>query len=137
MKLSRTVVYALRATIRIAQAESPQPIPCSRLAAEGSMPERFLLQILRTLVTADILVSTRGVEGGYRLAAAPEQITLLAIFEAIEGPLNAPTQLGEEFPAISRERLLEALSRVDSSVRENMQAVSLADLAATANVVNS
>ena len=47
MKLSRTVSYALQATLQLAQSDSSGPIPCSRLAAQGKMPERFLLQILR------------------------------------------------------------------------------------------
>ena len=67
MKLSRTVGYALQATLQLARARPSQPVPCSRLATEGEMPERFLLQILRNLVAHGILGSTRGVDGGYTL----------------------------------------------------------------------
>lgn len=67
MKLSRTVAYAVRATIQLAQDPSDRPIPCSKLASEGKMPERFLLQILRNLVTHGILRSTRGVMVGMPL----------------------------------------------------------------------
>ena len=59
MKLSRTVAYAVRATLQLAQLEADGPVPCSKLANEGKMPERFLLQILRNLVTHGILRSTR------------------------------------------------------------------------------
>ena len=83
MKLSRTVTYALQATLLLAQEERGEPIPCSRLAAEGAMPERFLLQILRSLVTHGILQSTRGVEGGYMLDRRPEEISLLEIIAPI------------------------------------------------------
>ena len=51
------------------------------------MPERFLLQILRDLVTHGILHSTRGVEGGYTLDRRPEDVSLLDVIEAIEGPV--------------------------------------------------
>ena len=67
MKLSRTVAYAVRATLQLAQNPSDSPVPCSKLASDGNMPERFLLQILRNLVTHGILRSTRGVDGGYTL----------------------------------------------------------------------
>ena len=60
MKLSRTVSYALQATLQLARSTSQVPIPCNRLAAKGDMPERFLLQILRNLVAHGILESTRG-----------------------------------------------------------------------------
>ena len=59
MKLSRTVAYAIQATLQLAQSKSENPVPCSQLAAQGHMPERFLLQILRHLVTHGILHSTR------------------------------------------------------------------------------
>src|SRR5689334_9398203 len=39
MKLSRTVSYAVRATLQLAQLEAQGPVPCSRLAADGKMPE--------------------------------------------------------------------------------------------------
>jgi Rrf2 family transcriptional regulator, cysteine metabolism repressor len=66
MRLSRTVGYALRATLQLAESESGTPIPCRQLAATGGMPERFLLQILRNLVRHGILQSHRGVEGATR-----------------------------------------------------------------------
>ena len=81
MKLSRTVAYAVRATIQLAQTNSGAPVPCSRLASEGHMPERFLLQILRNLVTHGILHSTRGVDGGYSLERKPDDISLLDLID--------------------------------------------------------
>src|SRR6267154_1430013 len=40
MKLSRTVTYAIQATLQLAQSKSGGPVPCSQLAACSSMPER-------------------------------------------------------------------------------------------------
>lgn len=104
MKLSRTVSYALQATLQLAQSDSSGPIPCSRLAAQGKMPERFLLQILRNLVAHGILGSTRGVEGGYTLERSAEEISLLEVIEAIEGPLISALPAGEGLPQDSRSR---------------------------------
>jgi hypothetical protein len=58
MKLSRTVAYALQATLLLAKDTSRMPVACSKLAVEGKMPERFLLQILRNLVNHGLLRST-------------------------------------------------------------------------------
>ena len=95
MKLSRTVAYAVRATLQLAKSDSTTPVPCSQLAAEGKMPERFLLQILRNLVTHGILRSTRGVDGGYSLVRSPDEVSLLEVIEAIEGPLNTGEPVDE------------------------------------------
>jgi Rrf2 family protein len=135
MKLSRTVSYALQATLQLAQCVPGQPVPCSKLAAEGGMPERFLLQILRSLVTHGILQSTRGVEGGYSLERSPEQISLLDIIEAIDGPLHSKITLADALPNGSQERLRAALYSVASTARQQLDQVKLSSLLAPRNGV--
>lgn len=128
MKLSRTVAYAVQATLQLAQSNSGSPVPCSLLAAEGHMPERFLLQILRHLVTHGILHSTRGVDGGYSLDRKPEDISLLDVIEAIDGPLTAavPSINGDAQPGEAR--LREALEEVAAAMREKLAAIKLSHL---------
>jgi Rrf2 family transcriptional regulator, cysteine metabolism repressor len=134
MKLSRTVSYALQAVIQLAQTGSNSPVPCSRLATTGKMPERFLLQILRSLVTHGILHSTRGVEGGYTLDRKPEHISLLQIIEAIEGPLNPKMMLNAELDVDLQSRLNDALETITRSTREMLDQVKLSALVANDKV---
>ncbi len=133
MKLSRTVFYAVQATLRLAEAESTRPMPCSKLAAAGKMPERFLLQILRHMVTHGILHSTRGVEGGYALGRSPDKISLLDIMEAIEGPLDTSLPEGIHGSPEQDAILRKALGRVACAAREQMAAIKLSDLAVRPN----
>jgi len=129
MKLSRTAAYALHATLQLAASNSRAPVPCSRLAAAGQMPERFLLQILRTLVTHGILQSTRGVDGGYSLDRSPQDISLLEVIEAIDGPIDAslPRAGGSESARYDR-RLREVLDQLAATTRRQLQSVKLSDL---------
>lgn len=46
---------------------------------------RFALKILRKLVTADIVKSFKGTQGGYQIKKAPKDITLRMVLEAIDG----------------------------------------------------
>ncbi|HZZ27619.1 MAG TPA: Rrf2 family transcriptional regulator [Pirellulales bacterium] len=128
MKLSRTVGYALQATLQLAEAKSGTPIPCSQLAAQGKMPERFLLQILRNLVTHGILHSTRGVDGGYTLKRKPEEISLLDLIEAIDGPVFAHAPLAEALPPESVERLTAALQQVTARARQQLGNIKISSL---------
>jgi len=128
MKLSRTVAYAVQATLQLAEAESLSPVPCSRLAAEGHLPERFLLQILRHLVNRGILHSTRGVEGGYRLDRQPSEISLLDVMEAIEGPQNWELPAGHEEATQFASRLRDALDQISQNFRRDLEAIKLSDL---------
>jgi Rrf2 family protein len=128
MKLSRTVAYAVRATLQLAQNTSDTPIPCSKLAADGKMPERFLLQILRNLVTHGILRSTRGVDGGYALTRPPEEISLLDVIEAIEGPMDTGDANNGALPAESQERLHGALRQITDNARQQLEAIKFSQL---------
>ena len=48
----------------------------------------MLMNILKELVAGGIVVSTRGMNGGYRLAKDPGEITLRELIQTIEGPIN-------------------------------------------------
>ena len=128
MRLSRTVAYAVQAMLQLAQAEGETPVPCSRLAAEGGMPERFLLQILRSLVTHGILESTRGVEGGYRLERNADEITLLDVIEAIDGPLTSTLPIVEGLPRECQAKLQCVVTDIAELARRKLQAVKLTQL---------
>ncbi len=126
MKMSRTVAYAVQAALQLAQSSGREPIPCSRLAAEGHMPERFLLQILRSMVTHGILHSTRGVEGGYTLERPSSDISLLDIVEAVEGPVTSAYIEGLSAPVQSR--LNKAMDDINDCLVRELSSIKLSHL---------
>ncbi len=130
MKLSRTMLYALQATVQLAEAGPSSPVPCSRLAEKGKMPERFLLQILRNLVTHGLLRSTRGVDGGYTLLRDPAEITLLDLIEAIDGPLGGqePISRDDGMGGETLARLQAMVDTINDRLREELSAIRLSDL---------
>jgi Rrf2 family transcriptional regulator, cysteine metabolism repressor len=130
MKLSRTVSYAVQATLQLAQAPQGATIPCSKLAATGHMPERFLLQILRNLVTHGILQSIRGVEGGYTLERDPSTISLLEVIEAVDGPLQSNIPASEYLPEEAQQKLQNALLSVTERTRKELEQIKLSALVA-------
>lgn len=92
------------------------------------MPERFLLQVLRNLVNEGLLKSTRGVDGGYRLAKPLSQITMLEIVEAIDGPVQPELpQIGGLQPQ-SQKKLAEVLGDVAGDAKKRLASVTLAQL---------
>src|SRR5437667_5165080 len=95
MKLTRASVYALHALVHLAQRSDNLPLPSHEAARARGIPERFLLKVLKPLVGARVLVSVKGPNGGYRLAKPANQITLLEVIEAAEGPIQARADLPE------------------------------------------
>jgi len=130
MKLSRAAAYALQASVMLAEVDGQGPVPCSSLASQGEMPARFLLQILRSLVNHGVLESTRGVDGGYRLARPADRISLLEIIEAIDGKLAADVPLSASWSGVARSRLESVLQQVAADANSRLDSVKLASLLA-------
>jgi len=89
MKLTRASSYALHALAYMAQQKVQNtPVASHLIAAERGIPERFLLKVLKPLVSHRILLSVKGPNGGYRLARPASDITMLEIVEAVDGALR-------------------------------------------------
>ncbi len=96
MKISRSTGYALVAAGYIAQNYQDGAVLASRVSNEYGIPLEYLLKILQQLVRANVLRSKRGPRGGFFLARPAENITLLEIVEAVDGPMVAHLQLAEQ-----------------------------------------
>jgi FeS assembly SUF system regulator len=57
------------------------------IAAATGIALPTVSKILKLLVKAGVLISTRGAKGGYALARVPEKISVAAIIGALEGPI--------------------------------------------------
>jgi FeS assembly SUF system regulator len=87
LRITRQTDYGVMILTRIAQ-EGPARIHTARdLAAETEVPLPTVSKILKLLSRAELLVSQRGVKGGYRLARPAGAITVAEVIRAIEGPI--------------------------------------------------
>ena len=87
-------------------------------------------KLLKSLVHAGLVVSTRGVQGGYALARPAESISAAQIIDALEGPV-AITECSSGNGACDLEsycRVGMAWQRINRNIRMALQHVSLADL---------
>jgi Rrf2 family protein len=80
--------YAVAALTELARAPD-QPIPVGEIARRREIPTQFLEQLVATLRRGGVLRSQRGVKGGYTLARAADQITVLEVVELLDGALSA------------------------------------------------
>lgn len=88
MRLGRAPVYAIIAVVHIASHQEDHPIPGKEIARSCQIPTAHLMKILQQLVRAGILISGRGPAGGFSLGRATQEISLLDIVEAVEGPIS-------------------------------------------------
>lgn len=59
----------------------------AELAERAGLEAPTVAKVLKPLAQAGLVEAFRGANGGYRLARAPEAITLIEVVEAMEGPL--------------------------------------------------
>jgi len=87
MQITRQADYAVRAVLYLARLGSEQRAATSQIAQEQQIPPSFLAKIVSQLSVAGLLQTSRGARGGVSLARPPEEITLLEVVEAIDGPI--------------------------------------------------
>ena len=88
MKITVKLDYTCRVLCELARHyEGGEPVRIEHLSKVEDVPANFLAQLLGELKNAKLVVSRRGVQGGFLLARAPDQITLYDIIQAMEGDL--------------------------------------------------
>src|SRR5438309_9759393 len=107
MRLTRASSYALHAVVHMAGLKKSGPTASHHMAQKRRIPERFLLKVLKPLVSAQILYSVKGPSGGYRLARSANDITLLEVIEAVDGPIRGHAPMGHDDPTNPLNRRLE------------------------------
>ncbi|MDA8309841.1 MAG: Rrf2 family transcriptional regulator [Actinomycetota bacterium] len=133
MTLSKRGDYVMRSAIALARAyEGGAPRKIRELVADTEVPRTFASQILADLVRAGLAVSRAGRDGGYRLSRSPEQISVLQVVEAAEGPLRAERCALGEGPCRWDDvcPLHETWSEASARLAELLAATTLAEVAA-------
>ena len=87
MQITRQADYAVRAMVYLAQLGAERRAATSQIAKEKQIPPSFLAKIVSQLSVAGLLQTSRGAHGGVSLARSPDEITLLDVVEAIDGPI--------------------------------------------------
>src|SRR4051794_21018705 len=128
MKLSRASSYALHALAFMAGEKHERPMASHHIAAARGIPERFLLKVLKPLVSARVLFSIKGPHGGYRLARPAAEISVLDVLEAVDGPVRGQAPLTEEGSGPLNHKLEAVCKEVAVQVREHLKKVHVSEL---------
>ena len=128
MNLSARVEYACIAMLDLAvQYDIGQPIQQRKMSERHGISSQFLVQVLQQLKSAQLVTSTRGAAGGYRLARPPDSITPWDVISAVSGDSDrsAFQQTNSEVADVLR----DVWSQLDAAQADILQRQSFADLA--------
>lgn len=130
IKLSRLADYAVVLLTQMG-SDAKAVHNALDLAERTGLPVPTVSKVLATLARNRVLTSVRGAKGGYRLAAAPERITVAEVISAIDGPI-ALTQCVDRTADIC---IVETLCpsragwhKINRAVERALSGVTLADL---------
>jgi Rrf2 family protein len=139
MRLSAGVEWGLHCAVLLAALPRAGTLPGRALAEFHGISESYLLKHLKALTKAGVFESIPGPTGGYRLARAPDQITVLEMVEAIEGPEPSfrCTDIRQRGPAAIDPELYRvrcgihaSMLRADLAWKQALRSQTLADLVA-------
>ena len=129
MKLTRASTYALHAVAFMASQKHDRPIASHNIAQARGIPERFLLKVLKPLVSARVLHSIKGPNGGYRLARPASEITMLEVLEAVDGPIRGQAPFADEKNGPLNHKLEQICKQASDLTRKHLEKIRMSDLA--------
>jgi Rrf2 family transcriptional regulator, cysteine metabolism repressor len=97
MLFSTKAEYGVRLMVELGRQPGSEPVALSTVAEAERLPLSYMEHLVAKLRQAELVVSTRGAHGGYRLNRPPEQITMAEVVEALEGKI-APMECFYEAP---------------------------------------
>ena len=131
LRLTRQSDYAIVLMTQFAAIPAKTVQNARDLAASANLPLPTVSKILKALARASLLLSHRGVKGGYSLARKPEVITVAEIIEALEGPIALTECLDDGSDECGIESCCPVRTnwqRINHAVRDALRAIPLSEM---------
>ena len=135
MKLSKTAAHAALAVAFLARQPSDAPTQARTVSEYLGVPVDSALKVLQALARNGVIESRLGRAGGYCLTRAADEVTLLQIVEAMDGPLVARLPLAPREQRLGGElAALQAIcEEAATATRDKLTRATVADLLAEAS----
>jgi Rrf2 family protein len=136
LELTKRGDYAVRAMLALTRGAGNGLLSARRISDAMTIPVRFLPQVLADLQRAGLVEAAPGRAGGYRLARAASEISLLDVIEAVEGDSRRRTCVlrGGPCGADGTCDVHEVFFRGQEALLETLDAETLAEVAGTATI---
>ncbi|HEX9745015.1 MAG TPA: Rrf2 family transcriptional regulator [bacterium] len=82
--ISRTGIHAIRALAVLGTLHEGEYAGASTIASRIDAPQNYLGKLLRILSREGLLISQKGMGGGFRLAKPPGEVSLYEVIEPID-----------------------------------------------------
>jgi Rrf2 family protein len=129
VKISEAASLGLH-TMALLARESSRRFTNQQIADTLSASGHHLAKVMQRLAKAGLVTSIRGPQGGFELARTPEELRLLEIYEAVEGPFGDRECFFDEPICNGRECVLgDLVQSIHKQIRDYLTKTTLAELA--------
>lgn len=129
VKISEAASIAIHAMVALA-VQPGKKISARKMAQQFELSSAHLSKVMQRLAKAGLVTSSRGPSGGFGLARSAQEISLLEIYEVVEGRLDAEGCLLSKSICPGGSCLLgDVIDEVNSTVRQTLADKTLAQLA--------
>lgn len=131
MKISTKGRYALRLMVDLAQNNTGENITLKEVAKRQDISLKYLEQIITVLTKSGYVISSRGANGGYRLAYPPEHYTVGMILRLTEGSLAPVACLDGELNTCKRKEECSTLfvwEKMYKAITDVVDNITVADI---------
>lgn len=129
LRMSKLTDYGTVVLAHLASGGS-RCVSAAEVAEASGIAPPTVSKLLKLLAKAELVQSTRGAHGGYRLARGPQQISAAEVIDALEGPVSI-TECSKSVSHCDFEPICNvgsAWQRINIAIRRALDDISLADL---------
>jgi len=130
MRLSTRSRYGVRLMLELALNYNKGYNFLKNIARKEDISEKYLSHLVIPLKARNLIVSSRGAHGGYRLAKSPSDITVKDIVQTLEGDISLVECVNN--PSVCK-RIASCVTRdvweiLDEKISETLSSITLKDL---------
>jgi Rrf2 family protein len=130
LRLTKKADYGLMALKFLAEHPQTVALSATEIAEGYHIPPQLLAKILQRLAKVGLVRSTAGMNGGYTLARAASDISVLEVLLAVDGPLFLTACSSGPRPCDLTDSctIKEPMARVNDSITELLSGIRIGDL---------
>lgn len=125
MKLSTRGRYGLRAICYIAENENKGYVPVSEISENLNLSENYLEQLVRMLRKDDLIISSRGPKGGYKISKPLKEISIGQILRSLEGDLTMSECVSGKVDCSEKCDAYDVFTKLDNLINEAVDSITL------------
>jgi len=132
VKLTTKSEYSILALIYIARNEHEGFIKIDEICDYYSISKEYLENLITILKQSGYVKAKRGVNGGYKLAKSPTEISIAEVVRLMDGALAAVESVSKYFysstPLEAEIKVINVFRNIRDYISEKLEKVKIADL---------